>query len=132
MIVGIGHDVTDMGRIAALLEKKIGGRFMERILTGRERELSASYAGNRLIQFVSGRFAAKEAVVKALGCGIGETVGFTDIDILRDELGKPICELSEAAWSRLALDPERLRLHVTITHDRSIASAVAIAEQVKE
>ncbi|ACT03754.1 holo-ACP synthase [Paenibacillus sp. JDR-2] len=131
MIAGIGHDVTDMDRVEALLASKAGARFLGRILTSRERDLAGSYEGKRLAQFTAGRFAAKEAVVKALGCGIGAKVGFTDIDILRGPEGKPECTLSGSAWERLELVPERYRIHITITHDRSIASAVAIMEQTQ-
>jgi holo-[acyl-carrier-protein] synthase len=131
MIAGIGHDVTDMDRVAALLAGKAGERFLERILTSRERELAGGYEGKRLTQFTAGRFAAKEAVVKALGCGIGAKVGFADIDILRGPEGKPECYLSAAAWEQLELIPESYRIHITITHDRAIASAVAIVEQVQ-
>lgn len=132
MIVGVGHDVTDMNRIASLLEGSIGKRFIERILTERERELAVDYRGNRLVHFVAGRFAAKEAVVKAIGCGIGAKVGFGDIAILRDSSGKPVCVLSSDAWRRLELESEHMRIHITITHDRSIASAVAIMERLEQ
>ncbi|SFE05889.1 holo-[acyl-carrier protein] synthase [Paenibacillus catalpae] len=130
MIAGIGHDVTDMDRITVLLAGKAGERFLNRILTSRERDLAGSYESKRLAQFTAGRFAAKEAVVKALGCGIGAKVGFADIDILRGPEGKPECYLSGAAWERLELASERYRIHITITHDRTIASAVAIMEQI--
>ncbi|CAM3185982.1 holo-ACP synthase [Paenibacillus lupini] len=131
MIAGIGHDVTDMDRIAALLAGKAGERFLGRVLTSRERDLADGYDGKRLAQFMAGRFAAKEAVVKALGCGIGAKAGFNDIEILRGPAGKPECYLSGAAWERLEMQRERYRIHITITHDRSIASAVAIVEQVE-
>ncbi|MUT67770.1 holo-ACP synthase [Paenibacillus sp. NEAU-GSW1] len=131
MIAGIGHDISDMDRIAVMIDGRHCERFLQRILTSRERELARDYEGQRLIQFAAGRFAAKEAVVKALGCGIGGKVGFADIDILRDESGKPVCELTDAAWRRLERSPTELRIHVTITHDRSMASAVAIAERIQ-
>ncbi|MFX3632252.1 MAG: holo-ACP synthase [Candidatus Pristimantibacillus sp.] len=131
MIVGVGHDITDMDRIASLLKGNIGERFKDRILTKREQELAVDYRGNRLVQFVAGRFAAKEAVVKAIGCGIGAKVGFCDIAILRDINGKPEIVLSNEAWRRLELEPEQIRMHITITHDRSIASAVAIMESME-
>lgn len=129
MIAGVGHDVTDMDRVAALLAGKAGERFLDRILTSRERDLAYGYEGKRLAQFTAGRFAAKEAVVKALGCGIGAKVSFADIDILRGSEGKPECYLSGEAWGRLGLMPESYRIHITITHDRAIASAVAIVER---
>ncbi|QAY68090.1 holo-ACP synthase [Paenibacillus protaetiae] len=128
MIVGVGHDVADMERFESILGGKTAERFMMRILTEQEREVASRYEGKRLVQYVSGRFAAKEAVVKALGCGIGGTVGFEDIAIVPDANGKPLCALKPEAWERLGLNMESHKLHVTITHDKAIASAVAIAE----
>ncbi|MBH5319102.1 holo-ACP synthase [Paenibacillus sp. GSMTC-2017] len=130
MIIGIGHDLTDVRRIAEMLEGKVGERFLERILTLRERELASSYRGARLHQYVAGRFAAKESVSKAFGCGIGACLGFQDIDIIRDELGKPGCVLSDDAWRRLKLESESVRIHITITHESEIASAFAIVERI--
>ncbi|WP_424767360.1 holo-ACP synthase [Paenibacillus sp. sgz302251] len=130
MIIGIGHDISDITRIAKVLEGRTSRRFLERVLTAGERELAAQYAGERLNQFTAGRFAAKEAVVKAFGCGIGNIMGFTDIEILRDECGKPECFLSQAAWSRLGLDQGAVRIHITITHERKLASAFVIAERI--
>ncbi|MFF2484636.1 holo-ACP synthase [Paenibacillus sp. NPDC058071] len=129
MIVGIGHDVTDMDRVQAIVAGKAGRRFLERILTGRERERIEGAGDKRVAQYAAGRFAAKEAVVKALGCGIGEMCGFADIEILPDKLGKPECRVSEASLRKLGYDPGTLRIHITITHDRTIASAVAVAER---
>ncbi|WP_341281384.1 holo-ACP synthase [Paenibacillus sp. FSL H8-0537] len=130
MIVGIGHDITDMSRMQTILTGSSAGRFLQRILTEQELKLAESYEGKRKVQFASGRFAAKEAVVKAFGCGIGSIIGFGDINILRSESGKPECVLSEAAWQRLGLSAAAVRVHITITHDRELASAVAIVEQL--
>lgn len=130
MIIGIGHDLADIDRIARLLDSSAADRFMERVLTQSERELAAGYSGVRLQQYVAGRFAAKEAVVKALGCGIGGKVGFSDITITRDSSGKPECVLSQPAWNRLMLEPDQVRIHITITHERMLASAFAVAERM--
>ncbi len=130
MIYGIGQDLLDIERI----EKMIGGpsaaRFLEKVLTPGERAAAREYGGQRLNEFVAGRFAVKEAVVKAFGCGIGKLLGFQDIEVLRGAAGKPECALSEAAWGRLGLDREQFRIHVTITHERKLASAFAIAERL--
>ncbi|WP_029192343.1 holo-ACP synthase [Paenibacillus harenae] len=130
MIIGIGHDLSDISRIAQILESRTSGKFLERVLSAGERELAAQYAGERLYQFTAGRFAAKEAVVKAFGCGIGQTIGFADIEILRDDCGRPECSLSDAAWERLGLKGASVRIHVTITHERQLASAFAVAERI--
>ncbi|MFC4776184.1 holo-ACP synthase [Paenibacillus sp. GCM10023252] len=129
MIIGIGHDLAEVERFSALLQGKQQSRFINRILTGSERELVLTMQGERLAQFVAGRFAAKEAVVKALGCGIGRIVGFADMEIARGAAGGPSCLLSDSAWARLELEPQATSIHVTITHERNMASAFAVIER---
>ncbi|REK74674.1 holo-ACP synthase [Paenibacillus paeoniae] len=130
MILGIGHDLTDVTRVSEMLESKLGERFMQRILTPGERDACAAYTGTRLHQYVAGRFAAKEAVSKSFGCGIGAQLGFGDIDIGRDASGKPICKLSSDSWSRLGLHESGTVVHITITHERTVASAFAVVERL--
>ncbi|WP_127588157.1 holo-ACP synthase [Paenibacillus koleovorans] len=159
MIVGIGTDLVEIARIRRILEQPHGPRFVERLLTPAERELAAARGGGspgRLAEFVAGRFAAKEAVAKALGCGIGRQVGLQDISVLPGALGKPDCRVSDAALARLGLGGgaeggsdgpvggERasaaaaaaatagLRIHISITHTETTAAAFAVAEQARE
>ncbi len=129
MITGIGMDLVEIDRIRRMLEGQAGSRFMERVLTERERELARG-KGGRLAEFVAGRFAAKEAAVKALGCGIGAKAGFQDVEIVPGEDGRPLCKLSAAARERLG-EGELLRLHVTITHTGQLAAAYAVAERME-
>ncbi|WP_028563821.1 holo-ACP synthase [Paenibacillus pinihumi] len=128
MILGIGHDLAEIGRIGRLLSGRTGQRFMKRVLTAKELELAES-KGARLAEFVAGRFAAKEAVVKAFGCGIGNIMGFTDIEIRPDDKGKPCVRLSPEAWQRLGLQSAVVNVHVTITHERTMASAFVVIEK---
>ena len=130
MIIGIGHDIVQVDRVAAVLEGKAGKRFIERILTECERALAEQYTGARLYQFAAGRFAAKEAVAKAFGTGLGAVLSFTDIGLSKDALGKPQCSLTERAWERLGLDANQVKLHVTITHEHHLASAFAVVERL--
>lgn len=132
MIIGIGHDLSDITRVAKLVSGSKSSRFLERVLSYGERELAAAYSGHRLSQFTAGRFAAKEAVVKAFGCGIGQIIGLSDIEILPDSSGKPECSLSAQAWHRLGLTPDEVRIHVTITHERELASAFAVVERMQQ
>lgn len=129
MIVGVGLDVVELERLARLMAQPIGARFAARVLTEQERMRWASMPPRQALDFIAGRFAAKEAVVKALGCGIGAMVGFHDIEILPDEKGKPVCRLSESAWRRLGWRSDQHILHVAITHERKIAAANAVVEQ---
>lgn len=131
MIFGIGTDLTEIGRVKRLLGLPEGERFMERVLTPAERELAVERKG-RLAEFVAGRFAAKEAIVKALGCGIGAACGFQDIEVLPDAAGRPVAALSEGALERLGLAAGSVRIHLSITHTAELAAAYAVAEQVKK
>ncbi|MBY9079859.1 holo-ACP synthase [Paenibacillus sp. HN-1] len=132
MIYGIGHDVLELKRISGLLEGRLGERFAARTLTPGELALGES-RGGLTAEFAGGRFAAKEAVVKAFGCGIGSTMGFTDIEVLPDPAGQPKAEVSEEAMKRLMLPAGyRYTIHLTITHTRELASAFAVVEQLED
>jgi holo-[acyl-carrier protein] synthase len=130
MIVGVGLDVVELERIEKILKQPSGKRFAEKVLTAKEGERWASLPFRRSLEFIAGRFAAKEAVVKAFGCGIGLLAGFHDIEILPDSAGKPECLLSEACWNRLGHEAGRHKIHVAITHERKLAAATAVVERI--
>jgi len=128
LIIGIGHDLVEIARIGRILQGNTKESFIRRILA--EEEIARAPSGDRrLAEYAAGRFAAKEAVAKALGCGIGAAVCFTDIIVLPDRHGKPVCTLSDRAWERLGLDASETVIHVTITHERAMASAFAVVER---
>jgi holo-[acyl-carrier protein] synthase len=147
MIIGIGNDLVDLERIRQILRPPIGERFVQRVLTPCELAYLESRIGaplyslasteeefrqsrgriHRAVEFIAGRFAVKEAVVKALGCGIGKEVGFQDMTVLPNALGRPECTLSEAAFQRLQL-PSLIRIHVSITHTEQLAAAYVVIE----
>ncbi|MFB8376878.1 holo-ACP synthase [Paenibacillus taichungensis] len=130
MIYGIGNDVLEIGRMRKLLSGRHAEAFMKRILTHAEREI-ADQRGKRMEEFVSGRFAAKEAVSKAFGCGIGNMMSFTDIEVLPDVKGRPVATLSDEAWGRLQLPyGKQYNIHLSITHQTELAAAFAIVEQM--
>lgn len=91
---GIGTDLLDQRRIARLLEKP-NVRFSQRILTAAELTLWAEKSHS--VNFLAKRFAAKEAISKALGTGIAQGVSFQQMNIYSDPLGKPVVELTGAA-----------------------------------
>ncbi|MFE6077399.1 holo-ACP synthase [Paenibacillus sp. NPDC057886] len=132
MIYGIGNDVLEIGRMRKLLSGRHAEAFMKRVLTPAEREI-ADYRGKRMVEFVSGRFAAKEAVSKAFGCGIGSMMSFTDIKVLPDAKGRPVATLSDEAWERLQLPyGKQYDIHLSITHQTELAAAFAIVEQMEK
>ncbi|NEW08055.1 holo-[acyl-carrier-protein] synthase [Paenibacillus sp. SYP-B3998] len=129
MIIGVGTDLVEIARMRKTLEGSAAARFLERILTPQERLLAEQRRG-RIAEFAAGRFAAKEAIVKAIGCGIGKQIGFQDVEVLPDGLGKPICRVSEEALLRAGLNGSSHRIHISITHTESMAAAYAIVEQL--
>ncbi|NOU93535.1 holo-[acyl-carrier-protein] synthase [Paenibacillus sp. LMG 31456] len=127
MIIGVGTDLLEIARVKAIIESNAGERFIARVLTPAERELASQRQG-RLVEFVAGRFAAKEAVSKALGCGIGKQVSLQDIEVIPGSLGKPLCQVSQEALERLQLKPKEIVIHLSITHTKDMAMAYAVVE----
>ena len=124
MILGTGIDIIEVTRIAASFEK-FGGRFVNRILVADEIAYCLSH--REPAPFLAVRFAAKEAVSKAFGTGIGAELGWQDIEIKRKETGEPFVvlhgkgqELFEARGAK--------KLHVSLSHTQQYAAAVAILE----
>jgi holo-[acyl-carrier protein] synthase len=122
MIAGVGTDLVELDRIG-----KAGvERLARRILT--DRELAALPAAPlRRLEFVAGRFAAKEAVAKALKTGIGGLCSFSDVEIVSDGRGAPRAELSEEVVSRL-FGGEPPFIHLSISHSEQYALAFAVVE----
>lgn len=98
MILGVGVDVVRVSRMQSALDR-FGGRFAERILTGEE--LDHCPGSRRAARFLAKRFAAKEALVKALGTGFRFGVGPRDIGVRHDPLGRPFLVFSPAAQGLL-------------------------------
>jgi holo-[acyl-carrier protein] synthase len=111
----LGCDITDIPRIKKSREKH-GKTFLDTILTKAEQEIY--YKRGESASFLAGRFAAKEAVSKALGTGIGK-VGFTDIEILPDERGQPHLTVKGCTFSKC---------EISISHSGDYAIAVCILE----
>ena len=120
MIVGLGTDIVEISRLEAALARN-GKLFRDRVFT----EAEQREAGERLSYF-AGRWAAKEAAAKALGCGIGAGCSFTDIEVLNDESGAP--HLTCRAAAARCIRGNRLRYLVSISHEKAYAIATVIAE----
>ena len=121
-IVGIGLDVVEVARIGAMLARH-GDRVLKRIC--RPGEVDRSRAG--LDQHVAGLFAAKEAVLKALGTGWAAGLGFRQVEVVRAAGGQPGVRLHEAAAARAAVLGVAV-VHLSISHERAWAAAMAVAE----
>ena len=121
----VGLDAIEIERVADAIARH-GERFLDRVYTGDERR-AAEGLGEAASQFYAGRFAAKEAVLKALGTGYAQGLGFRDVEILRGADGAPRVALYALARER-ARDLGISRILISITHTRSDAHAVAVAE----
>lgn len=124
MILGTGIDIIEVSRIQASYEK-YGERFLSRIL--HPNEISYCLAHRTPGPFLAARFAAKEAVSKAFGTGIGAQLGWQDIEIVKKESGEPTIVLHGRGQELLKARGGRV-VHVTISHTQEHATAMAILE----
>jgi holo-[acyl-carrier protein] synthase len=130
MILGIGSDITDVRRIAKVLERH-GDRFIDRIFTATERE-RAERRRNRIETYAK-RFAAKEACAKALGTGFRSGVWWRDMGVVNLASGRPTMILTGGAKRRLeAITPAgcEARIDLTITDEGPMAHAFVIISAV--
>lgn len=121
-VVGHGLDMVECERIARIMEDH-GDRFLDRVLTSAERERARQYKNS--VPFVAGRWAAKEAILKMLGTGWRGQIAWTDMEVLPDELGRPVVTLS-GETARLAGEQGIVRVWLSITHTERHAAASAI------
>lgn len=130
-IYGVGVDIIRIKRIEDALERW-GERMTKRILSrSEEKEMGRIEGRSARVLFLAGRFAAKEAVLKAIGIGHQGGVRWEDVSILPDKLGKPEVHLSGKTLD-LARERGIKRVVVSITHDGDYAMAFAIATGVGE
>jgi len=125
-IIGLGLDATDIDRIADTIER-YGDRFLRRIFSDGE----IAYCTRRRVPAIhfAGRFAAKEAAMKALGTGWRCGVRWVDIEVVREPSGKPTLKLSGA--SREIADRLGVQsIALTITHSGNTALALVVFEKI--
>jgi holo-[acyl-carrier protein] synthase len=122
MISGIGIDIAEVGRIRDSFAR-FGARFQRRVFTDSEIAFCETL-GDKFPSY-AGRFAAKEAVSKALGTGLRGPVGWKDIQINDNERSRPT--VSVFGWAARLLGSRRI--HLSISHTRELATAVAIIEE---
>lgn len=124
MILGHGVDLAEVARIRRSVDR-YGDRFLERVFTEAEREYAGD--GPRRFERLAARFAAKEAVFKALGTGWAEGAGWTDIEAIREPSGKPMLVLHGKAHD-MARAMGVKWWHLSLTHTKTMAMASVIAE----
>ena len=124
MIIGHGVDIVETSRIEQLLGDH-PERFLERVFTPGEQSDSSS--SKRQHEHLAARFAAKEAALKALGTGWSQGIGWTDIEVVRAENGKPSLHVTGRA-AEIAGELGIERWHVSLSHIEQCAIASVIAE----
>jgi len=127
MIVGTGVDLAEIERVARALGSAHAGRFIERVFTEGERRYCESRGRGRVESYAA-RFAAKEAVMKALGVGWGRHAGWRDIEVVRERGQAPRIALAGSARrtaERRGID----RVWVALSHSGPLAIAFVVAER---
>jgi holo-[acyl-carrier protein] synthase len=124
MILGMGSDLAEVHRIQQSVER-YGARFLERVYT--ETERSYSMRKKNYAERLAGRFAAKEAGMKAIGTGWRRGVTWKDFEVVNEPSGKPTLKLSGAA-ARIAEQMGVRSIALSITHTTAMAMAVVILE----
>lgn len=116
---GLGNDIIEISRIASAI-RRYDSRFLNRVFTEKEQQYCSQHSQPE--RHYAGRFAAKEAIVKALGTGLKKGVSWLDIEIVNNEEGKPCVTLSPFLEKRFP----GAKVHLSISHCKEYATAVAI------
>lgn len=124
MILGTGIDIIEVARIQTAYDK-FGDRFLKRIL--RPDEIAYCFRHQRPGPFLAARFAAKEAISKAFGTGIGEHLGWQDMEVVHHPSGEPIVLLHDRGQDFLKQRGAR-KVHLSLSHTEHYAAAVAVLE----
>lgn len=119
-ILGVGTDIVEIERVREAISKH-GNSFIEKIFTESEQTYCKKHSDP--IPYYAVRFSAKESIVKALGCGFGDQIGFLDIEISHDKAGKPVVHFSAKAMKKLG-NPHVI---LSMSHCKTYVSTVAVS-----
>ena len=122
--MGIGVDIVEIPRVKHMLDQ-YGERFLSRVLT--EAEAKYSMSGANAAERLAGRFAVKEAAIKALGAGKSSGISLRNIETVHDPAGKPVVRLNGQAVCILKSKGGGA-VHASISHDAGMAIAFVVME----
>jgi holo-[acyl-carrier protein] synthase len=122
MVTGLGVDIIEVPRIKKALDRW-GKRFFKRVFTSEERRYSMRKAFPE--QSLAARFAAKEAVMKALGTGLSGGIAWTDVEIVNNPQGKPEVKLGSKITDLVG----DKKVQISLSHTREFAVAFAVLEE---
>lgn len=126
MIVGIGTDIIEVERVAASIEKQNG--FRELVFSANE--IAYCESKTHKYEHYAARLASKEALGKALGTGWMEGTNINEAEILNDEKGKPFIHFTGATAAIIL--PMNFIFHVSISHVKSMATAIVVVEKITD
>ena len=136
MIIGIGNDIVAINRIKKIYQK-FGYKFLEKCFDDSEiaifnKRFKENFNGQ--INFLAKRFSAKEALVKALGIGIGRGINFKDIRIVNDQFGKPEIEIlnNKLLFILNKLNCQKIKIHLSLSDTNELACAMVIIEKIND
>lgn len=131
MILGIGNDVVYIPRIEKIY-KKYKEKFLKKILTTEEIKVLEPKSEKQICSHIAKRFAAKEALAKAIGTGFRNNISMTDIEIFNDKLGKPYYVLSQKLTDFIhqTTQNEKFVTHLSLSDEYPIAAAFTIIEKI--
>jgi len=124
MIVGLGTDIVSIARIQSILDRDREA-FLEQVFSPAERAEGLRRSKNA--EYFAGRWAVKEAMGKALGCGIGGGCNWRDVITLTTPGGQPVTSLA-GQGARTAAACGMVKIHVSLSHEREYACATVILE----
>ena len=124
MIYGVGTDIVEISRIKQI---KSLSSFAEKILSPSELKMASTFEKEKLATFLAKQFAGKEAISKAFGTGIRKPILMKDIEILRDDSGRPILN-PLAGVKKTIIDLGITKSHVSLADEKDYAIAFAILE----
>lgn len=120
-VIGLGTDIVNINRIKKIYSK-YGNQFLNKILTESEKKLSRF----KNVSTIAKRFAAKEAISKAIGYGFSNGIHFKDIEIYNDESGKPYANLNGKAKTIVNKISKKYNIFLTLSDDKPWAVATAL------
>ncbi len=123
MIVGIGTDICEVSRIKRALDRQV--KFAQRILTSSEQALC--FQKKEPFRYLASRFAAKEAVLKALGTGLAKGISWHDIEVSNLESGQPVVELTGGALN-VAEQRSVSSIHLSISDEKEYVVGFVVLE----
>ena len=124
MIIGMGIDVVDIDRFRKIVARR-GDRFVQRLFTKNELYYCRNKADS--VSSMAVRFAAKEAMIKALPARVQSPFHWQDMEVYNDVNGKPGVNIMGDLRSQI----ESLKIHITLTHSTTFAAAVIILEKTE-